>query len=80
MTTSELKLNLHNLIDKIDNESLLLNLYDLLSKRTTAQDGKLWSRLTNEEIKELLVAEAESEYEENLISHEQMIKKHEKWL
>ncbi|MBN3035710.1 MAG: hypothetical protein JW861_08995 [Bacteroidales bacterium] len=80
MTTREIKLNLHSLIDKIDNESFLLNLYDLLSKRTTAQDGKLWSRLSKEEIKELLVSEAESEYEENLISHAEMIKKHEKWL
>jgi hypothetical protein len=80
MTTIELKNNFHHLIDSIDNENLLLRFYDLMKSRTISKDGKLWSRLTKEEQEELLIAFEESEKEENLLSHDEMMKKHKKWL
>ncbi len=80
MTTLELKNNFHHLIDSIDNENLLLKFYDLMKSRTAFKEGNLWSRLTKEEQEELISAFSESESEENLISHEEMIKKHKKWL
>ncbi len=80
MTTIEIKNNFHILIDSIDNDQLLLKFYDLMKNRTAVKDGKLLSRLTKQEQEELLSALNESDLEENLISHDKMMKKHKKWL
>jgi len=80
MTTMELKQNFHHLIDRIDDEKLLINFYDLIKKRSSAKEGQLWNRLTDQEQQELLLSLEESKNPENLISHEEMVKKHKKWL
>ena len=80
MTTIELKKNFHNLIDRIENERLLRDFYDLFLRRFKAKEGKLWNNLTAEEQDDLLMSEEESKYEANLISHKEMMKKHQKWL
>ncbi len=80
MNTVELKKDLHNLIDSIDNVNLLSNFYDLIKKRLSSKEGQLWNRLTKKEQEELLLALEESENPKNLISHEEMKNKHEKWL
>ncbi len=80
MTTIELKNNFHHLIDSIENENLLLRFYELMKSRSISKEGKLWSRLSKEEQDELLMALAESDKEEYLISHDKMMKKHKKWL
>jgi hypothetical protein len=80
MDTTELKKSFHLLIDSIDNENLLLNFYDLLKRRTKAKDGRLWDKLDYEEQKELLHAVEESKSEGNLISSDELKKKHKKWL
>jgi hypothetical protein len=80
MNTIELKKSFHLLIDSIDNESLLTNFYDIIRKRSSAKEGQLWEKLTNKDKEELLLALEESEDPENLISHEEMKKKHQKWL
>jgi hypothetical protein len=80
MNTPELKKNFHNLIDHIDNESILISFYELMKKRATSEDGKLWSRLTKEDQESLLLTLEESEQSYNLIDHEEMKKKHGKWL
>jgi hypothetical protein len=80
MNTIELKKSFHSLIDSIDNDNLLMNFYDLLKSRTSAKEGQLWNRLTKDEQEELLLSLEESENPENLISHEEMKKKHKKWL
>jgi hypothetical protein len=51
-----------------------------MKSRTISKEGKLWSRLTKDEQEELLIAIEESEKEENLLSHDEMMKKHKKWL
>ena len=80
MNTIELKQSFHHLIDSIDNENLLIHFYDLLKKRSTAKDGQLWNKLTEQEQKELILSLDESKNPENLIDHEEMKLKHEKWL
>ena len=80
MNTIELKKSLHDLIDTIDNENLLLNFYDLIKRRTSTKEGQLWSRMTKQEKKELLSTLEESKNPENLISHEEMKTKNKKWL
>ena len=80
MNTIELKKNFHHLIDSIENEKLLINFYDLIKKRSSAKEGQLWNRLTNHEQEELLISLEESKNPENLISLEEMMKKHKRWL
>lgn len=80
MNTIKLKKSLHDLIDSIDNENLLINFYDLIKKRTSTKEGQLWNRLTKQEQEDLISTLEESEYPENLISYEEMRKKHKKWL
>ena len=80
MNALEIKRNFHNLIDSIDNEKLLSNFYDLIKNRISSKEGQLWKRLSKEEQKELLIAFEESQEPGNLISHDEMKKKHEEWL
>jgi hypothetical protein len=80
MSTPELKKHFHQLIDKIDNEDLLIKFYDLMKRSSSSREGQLWNRLTKEEQEELLRSVEESENSENLISHEEMKRKHKKWL
>ena len=80
MNPIELKKNFHLLIDSIDNENLLVSFYDLIKKRSSTKEGQLWSRLSKAEREELLLAFEESDNHENLISHDEMVTKHKKWL
>ena len=80
MNAIDIKRNFHLLIDSIDNENLLMSFYDMIKKRSSTKEGQLWNRLTILEQEELLVALEESEHPENLIPHEEMVKKHKKWL
>ena len=80
MNAIELKKNFHLLIESIDNDNLLNIFYDILKRRSNAQEGDLWNRLSKEEREELLLAFEESDKPENLISQEKMTKKHLKWL
>jgi hypothetical protein len=80
MTTFELKNNFHQLIDSIDNENFLQMFYDLMLLKKSSENGKLWAKLSEEEIDELVVANEECEYPDNLIPHEEMKNKYSKWL
>jgi hypothetical protein len=79
MDKIELKKNFHDLIDSIENESLLLNLYDIIRSKTDANNGQIWGRLDKNEQEELLIAFEESENPNNLIANETMKEKHGKW-
>ena len=80
MSTLKLKKDFHNLIDSIDNESLLSDFFALIEKRVSSKEGELWKGLTKKEREELNLAFEESENPGHLISHKEMRKKHEKWL
>jgi hypothetical protein len=80
MNAIELKRNFHDLIDKIENESLLMDFYELMKNRTSGEDGKLWSRLSVKEQKSLLQTLEETKNPNNVIIHSEMKKKHKKWL
>ena len=80
MNTIALKKNFHLLIDSIENENLLISFYELMKKRSSTKEGQLWNKLTQKEQDELLLSLEESEISDNLISHDEMVKKHKKWL
>ena len=77
---SDIRKNLHQLIDEIDNDRLLMKFYDLLLKSKVQKEGDLWNQLSDEQRKELLISESESKYKENLVNHEKQKAKHKKWL
>ena len=80
MKPSDIKSNFHSLIDRIDNESLLMKFYDLMVKSTTSKEGQLYKQLTEEQKNVLMLAEEESNDPDNLISYNKQKKKHQKWL
>jgi hypothetical protein len=80
MKQSDIRSNFHSLIDRIDNESLLMKFYDLMIKSTTSKEGQLYKQLTEEQKNVLMLAEEESNDPDNLISYNQQKKKHQKWL
>ncbi|WP_144017285.1 hypothetical protein [Ekhidna lutea] len=55
MSTVELKSNLHQLIDDIQNTKLLESLHDLLSESKNAKAGTLWNSLTESQRNEVMV-------------------------
>jgi hypothetical protein len=79
MATS-IKQKLHDLIDSIDNDSILNHVYELISQKNTSTESDLWSKLTDGQQKEVLLSLEESEEPYNLISQEEVKKNHKKWL
>lgn len=79
MATS-IKQKLHDLIEKIDNESLLSQVYELIYKKNTSNEGDLWNKLTPDQQNEVLLSLEESNDPKNLISHEDVKRNHKKWL
>ena len=75
MGAVELKLNIHKIIDRIQNEQLLKTLYDFLKVRETSSSGKLWDSLTEEQKQEVLLAFDESEEEGNLVDRKKVFKR-----
>ena len=78
MTVTELKTNLHKLIDSSQDEELLSVVHDILEQREVSKPGDLWNSLTEEEKEELLNAEKESQNPSNLIAHDEVMKKYKK--
>ena len=67
MQVLELKSNIHQIIDTLDNELLLQTLYDFLKQKETEKDGLIWSTLNEAQKQEVLLAFEESEDAENLV-------------
>lgn len=80
MNALEIRNNFHQLIDQINNEQLLIKLYHIMEQASATADGKLWSRLSDDEQIELLRIEGEVQSDQDLIPNEQMQIKHRKWL
>jgi len=76
MTTTELKKNLHQIIDSINSDLLLSKFYFVLEKMKDSNDGDLWKNLSQKEQNELVLSDIESEDEKNLVPHSEILKKH----
>ncbi|MBK8448489.1 MAG: hypothetical protein WAR77_08905 [Saprospiraceae bacterium] len=70
----------HKLIDTIEDEGLLNEYYNLITRLSNSQEGELWNTLTNEQKEELMLSYEESKDPKNLISHEEVIGQFSKWL
>ncbi len=76
METVDLKSNLHQILDKIDNEQLLRSIYEFLKEREDSYAGQIWNSLTEQQKKEVYQSYEESEHDENLKSWEDVKKKY----
>jgi len=70
----------HKLIDNIEDEGLLNEYYNLISRLSNSQEGELWNTLTPEQKEELMLSYEESRDPKNLISHEEVVAQFSKWL
>jgi hypothetical protein len=75
MGTTELKSNLHKIVDKIDNEQLLYAIYDFLKQRMGSEEGQIWKSLTEGQKKEVYLSYEESENDDNLTNWEDIKEK-----
>ena len=79
MTTIELKSNLHNLIENINDKNILSGFYHLLSNSKQTKVGLLWNNLSKEEQADLEMLAREDDINLKLISNEDVLKKYQKW-
>lgn len=76
MENMPIKKELHELIDKCDNELILEEVKDLLTTGKAAEDW--WDELTEED--KSLVKESEVQYGKgNYISHQELMQQFEEW-
>ncbi len=74
MSTVDLKLNIHKLIETIQNEQLLITIYDFLKVKQSEKPGKLWDSLSEDDKREILMVFDESEDESNLVEASRVFK------
>ncbi len=68
MSTTDIKTNLHKIVDRIDDERLLRVIYDFLEVREKSTEGQIWKTLTPEQQQEVLQAYHDSENDSILIA------------
>lgn len=76
MGTIELKSDLHKILDKIENEQLLRAIYDFLKQNESAEEGKIWKTLTEEQKKEVYSSYEESQDDKKLTDWDTVKKKY----
>lgn len=79
METS-IKQKLYDLIEKIDDESILKQAYELIYIKQSSEQSDLWTNLSEEQQNEVLQSLEESDDPSNLIPHEEVKRRHKKWL
>ena len=78
MDVAELRMDLHNMIDKITDSNILNALKTLLSSKSLSQ-ADWWETISDEERAEIEQGLKEAEKGE-LVSHEEVMTKYKKWL
>jgi hypothetical protein len=79
MSTAELKLNLHDLIEDIEDESFLNAIYVMITYKTTPSARLKWDELP-ESLKQEIEEGLEQAEKGEVIDHKAVMKKYEKWL
>ena len=75
MSTTEIKTNLHKIVDRIEDERLLRAVCDFLEVREKSNEGQLWKTLTSEQQQEVLQAYEDSENDSNLVDDKDVWRK-----
>jgi len=80
MDASELKTHFHSLINRFQDTRTLAHFYSIMINAESSEKEQLWNRLSMAEQEELIASEFESLDETQLISNDEMKRKHQKWL
>ena len=80
MDKTLLKSNIHKLIDRIENESILEEYYNEMKSILEKSQDSVWDKLTDEQKKEVLLSYDESENGNNLIENKSVMNKYRDWL
>jgi len=80
MDKAKLKLNLHKTIDEIENLIVLERLKDIVDFTIKKDYADFWEELSKDERNEINKALLESEVDENLIPHDEVMKQAKQWL
>jgi hypothetical protein len=75
MGTTEMKSDLHKILDKIENEQLLRTIYDFLKHGEHTEEGQIWKTLTDEQKREVYLSYEESHDDKNLTNWDDVKKK-----
>lgn len=76
MSTALLKTELHQLVDRTDNESLLRMLFDILQHAKNPKSINFWANLSDLEKEELLQSSRQADNDAVLIPWEALIAKY----
>lgn len=79
MSTAELKLNLHDLIEDIEDQSFLNAIYVMITHKAAPSAGLKWDELP-EALKQEIEEGLEQAEKGEVIEHKTVMKKYEKWL
>ncbi len=79
MTTTELKYSMVEMITKVADKSAIEELFQLISEFLSDLNQNFEAKMTPEQVEDLQESVEESFDTENLISHDSVMKKYEKW-
>lgn len=79
MSTAELKLNLHYLIEDIEDESFLNAIYVMITHKAAPLAGPKWNELP-EALKQEIEEGLEQAEKGEVVEHKAVMKKYKKWL
>ncbi len=82
MSNLELKGNILEMIAHINERDILEELKEIITDlmELDNKEDDFWNEIGDFEKNELMAAIEESKHEENLVSHEEVMKKYSKWL
>ncbi len=75
-----IKKNIHDIIDSIDDDSFLEAVYDILQSKQNQGEGEIWQSLTDSQQEEVLNASDETQEPHQQTDHDTMIERNRKWL
>lgn len=80
MNKTLLKSNLHKLIDRIENQTLLEDYYKEMKIILEKSQDSVWDKLTDDQKKDVLLSYEESEVDKDLIENKLVMNKFKDWL
>ncbi|MDO9255926.1 MAG: hypothetical protein Q7U54_10475 [Bacteroidales bacterium] len=80
MDKTLLKSNIHKLIDRIENESILEEYYNEMKSILEKSQDSVWDKLNEEQKKEVLLSFEESENTNDLVENKLVMDKYRAWL
>jgi hypothetical protein len=76
MSKLELKLDLHKILDQIENEQLLRTIYDFIKQKSLTKEATIWNSLSEEQKNEVYQSYQESNDPKQLSSWNSIKKKY----